>query len=236
MHHPNKAHRVPAAFISFNALRGRKSGFRPPPKGWVMDSGAFTTVNKHGGYPESAKAYGVEAARLSSMTPGLLAIVAQDYMCEPFVLAKTGLTIADHQRLTVERYDELAEVWDLFDGRCPVMPVLQGFAPEDYAVHIALYGARLALGAWVGVGSVCKRQGDPRAILAVLRAIKAVRPDLRLHGFGVKLTALRHPEVRDLLHTADSMAWSFSARKQGRDANSADEALAFYQKVAALSS
>ncbi len=87
--------------------------------------------------------------------------------------------------------------------------------------------------AWVGVGSVCKRQGDPGSIVAVLDAIHQVRPDLRLHGFGVKLTALKHPAVRAMLWSADSMAWSYSARKQGRDGNSSLEAQAFEAKVLA---
>ena len=47
----------------------------------------------------------------------------------------------------------------------------------------------------------------------------------------MKLTALTDPEVVELLHTADSMALSFSARKQGRSANDYREALAFEQKV-----
>lgn len=42
------------------------------------------------------------------------------------------------------------------------------------------------------------------------------RPDLLLHGFGLKTTALACGAVRDLLHTADSMAWSFAARREGR--------------------
>lgn len=86
-------------------------------------------------------------------------------------------------------------------------------------------------GMWVGVGSVCKRQGDPRAIMAVLQAIAAERPDLLLHGFGVKITSLVHPGVRALLATADSMAWSFAARKQGRDANDWREADRLVQRV-----
>ena len=69
------------------------------------------------------------------------------------------------------------------------------------------------------------------AIEAVLLAIKTERPDLRLHGFGVKTTALGSRLVRDLLHTADSMAWSFAARKQGRNANDYREAVAFKRRI-----
>ena len=53
----------------------------------------------------------------------------------------------------------------------------------------------------------------------------------RLHGFGAKLTALQSQEVRGLLHSADSMAWSFAARKAGRDANSWREAAAVAARI-----
>ena len=39
------------------------------------------------------------------------------------------------------------------------------------------------------------------------------------------------PGVRGLLWSADSMAWSYSARKQGRDPNDWREAKAFEAKV-----
>jgi hypothetical protein len=83
----------------------------------------------------------------------------------------------------------------------------------------------------VGVGSVCKRNANAGTIEGILSAIKAARPDLRLHGFGLKLTALASAAVRDFLESADSMAWSYSARKQGRSANDWREAMAFTQKI-----
>jgi hypothetical protein len=66
---------------------------------------------------------------------------------------------------------------------------------------------------WVGVGSVCKRNGSVADVTNVLAHIRAVRPDLNLHGFGLKLTALKNPSVRAMLHSADSMAWSQHAYK-----------------------
>lgn len=248
LHHPimaGKKHadgspKVRRACISFNVLRNRKGPFEEPADGWMMDSGAFTEVTTHGRYRSPPEDYAREAARW--VTPKLLCIVAQDYMCEPFVLKKTGLAIEDHQRLTVERYDALLLAWEnerVARGVSPeqwppVMPVLQGFAPADYLRHIAMYGERLKPGMWVGIGSVCKRQGNVRVIEDLLIQIVAARPDLRFHGFGVKLTALRSLVVRILLSTADSMAWSFSARKQGRNQNSVDEAVAFVAKVERL--
>lgn len=229
LHQPSDAQHFDAAFVSVNRLRGRKGPFQA--QDWIMDSGAFTEVSTHGRYRHSVEEYAAEIKRWSS-NGNLLAAVAQDYMCEPFIIAKTGLSVAEHQRLTIQRYDDLLAC-DV--GGVQIMPVLQGFAPGDYVQHIRLYGSRLSFGQWVGVGSVCKRNGDIRMIEAVLRAIKQERPDLRLHGFGLKTTALSSGLVRTLLHTADSMAWSFSARKQGRNANDWKEAKAWTARIDAPS-
>lgn len=218
LHQPSNAAHFDAAFVSVNRLRTRKGPFTVGD--WIMDSGAFTEISTHGRYRHEVSEYAAEIRRWAG-NGRLLAAVAQDWMCEPFIVAKTGLTVERHQQLTVERYDALLEH---DTAGVYVMPVLQGFAPTDYVAHIRMYGDRLAHGAWVGVGSVCKRNGDPRQIAAVLLAIKAERPDLLLHGFGLKTTALADPLVRSLLHTADSMAWSFHARKNGRNGNDWREA------------
>lgn len=225
LHQPSDARHFDAAFISVNRLRSRKSQFMTGD--WIMDSGAFTEVSTHGAYRHSVAEYASEIRRWSC-NGNLLAAVAQDYMCEPFIIRKTGLSVRQHQELTVERYDALTAC---DTGGVYIMPVLQGFLPQEYVHHIRMYGSRLAFGQWVGVGSVCKRNGDVRMIEAVLQAIKTERPDLQLHGFGLKTTALSSGLVRNLLATADSMAWSFSARKQGRNANDWREAKAWSNRI-----
>lgn len=231
MHHPHSAQQLPLACISVNVLRRRKGLFTPPAAGWMLDSGAFTEISSHGHYRHSPEQYAAEAARWLRVGR-LEVIVSQDFMCEPFILSKTGLTLEDHQRLTIERYDRILSAWEILtDGSVPVMPVLQGWAVEDYVRHLRAYGDRLKPGMWVGVGSVCKRQGRPEVTVAILEAIKAERPDLRLHGFGVKYTSLAHARIRELLYSADSMAWSFAARYEGRDPNSGQEALDFARRV-----
>ncbi len=198
-----------------------------------MDSGAFMELKLHGRYRDSVAEYAAQIRRWARCGT-LVAAVAQDYMCEPFMLERTGLTVAEHQRLTIERYDALlAEQTGTY-----VLPVLQGYTPAEYVDHIRQYGSRLAAGAWVGVGSVCKRNGDPGAIRDVLYSISRMRPDLRLHGFGVKRTALSLGIVRDYLYSADSMAWSFAARKARRagdltrSANDWREARGYARRVA----
>ena len=212
------------AFISVNRLRSRKAPFSVGD--WIMDSGAFSTILTHGGYPHGVEEYAAEIERWRGCGR-LLAAVAQDFMCEPAMLKITGLTVAEHQRLTIERYDALLP---LVDG-VYLMPVVQGYTPSEYVEHLKLYGDRLAPGAWVGVGSVCKRNGRPRDVERVLTAIATERPDLLLHGFGLKKTALASGLVRALLFSADSMAWSFAARREGRSGNDWREAQRYSDRI-----
>lgn len=224
LHQPSDCRRFERSFVSINRLRTRQSDFAV--RDWMLDSGAFSELARFGRYREGVEAYAVQIARWSRCG-NLLAAVTQDYMCEPIMLAKTGLTVARHQRLTVERFIALRSLVDA----TYIMPVLQGYRVREYLRHVALYGPLLRRGAWVGVGSVCKRNTDVEAIRAILRAIRATRPDLRLHGFGLKTVALRDHEIRRVLHSADSMAWSFHARRHGRNPNNWREARRFVERI-----
>jgi len=222
---PARASHFARCMVSINALRKRQSDFLV--NDWLLDSGAFTELSRFGAYRHSVEDYAREVLRWSRCG-NLLAAVSQDYMCEEFILKKTGLSIAEHQRLTIERYDALLS---LVQGTSlPVLPVLQGFRVSDYLNHLDAYGARLVAGAWVGVGSVCKRNARPGEIADILAAIKNKRPDLRLHGFGLKLTALENREVRELLYSSDSMAWSYPARF-GKGDDSLDTADEYLERV-----
>lgn len=226
MHHPSKARHLKRAFVSVNSIRHRKSNFEVGD--WIMDSGAFTRILRDGTH-EPAEEYATQIERWRT-NGNMLRAVSQDWMCEPTMLARTGLSVEDHQALTVKRFLELRSMCGDV-----VMPVLQGWVPDDYARHVEQYGDSLADRAWVGVGSVCKRQGKPSAIIAVLSAILDKRPDLRLHGFGVKRQSLADDGVRSRLFSADSMAWSFAARYEGRDSNCWREAVRYADGIESMS-
>jgi len=207
--------------ISANVLRDRvcEVPFLGCDEPWLLDSGAFIQVALQGGFSQSPQACAAMVRRYAAT--GLVAASTQDFMCERVALKATGLTVAGHQALTRERFDAIRNAGT---GRVHLLPVLQGRTPDDYRRHLEAYGDRIGYGAWVGVGSLCKRQGDPAVIAAILDAILLDRPDLRLHGFGCKRTSLLDPEVRPRLASADSMAWSYAARFEGRDQNAWDEA------------
>jgi hypothetical protein len=213
------------AMISVNRLLKRKSDF--PVKNWILDSGAFSRISQGIGHLSTRKY--AHLIRRWSTCGTLMAAVSQDYLCEPFILNVTGLTVQQHQRATIARYDSLTK---LLDGSgIYLMPVLQGYASEDYVQHITMYGDRLQPRMWVGVGSLCKRNRFPSQIESILLAIKGHRADLKLHGFGLKKISLGSGIVHDLLHSADSQAHGVAALYQGMSQNDPTIAIQYLQKI-----
>lgn len=228
MHNVKDAGQLRRVCVSVNRLINRVGGFHV--NDWIMDSGAFTQITTHGDFVMSEQQYVTQINKWYCMGR-MLAAVTQDYMCEAFALSRTGKTVSEHQELTVSRFDNLLEL----KPHAYIMPVLQGYLPEEYVRHALLYGRRrLRKYDWVGVGSVCKRNANPHKLYEVLAAIKSARPDLLLHGFGVKQTALQHPQIRKLLFSADSMAWSFAARMRGKNGNDWREAAAFACRIESM--
>jgi len=225
------AKKVDYSFISVNRFIGvnkRRKDFEC--KTWIMDSGAFSQVANTGDHLLTAADYAEQIKRWSRC--GILVrAAAQDYMCETFILKKLGRTVEDHQQMTTTNYRKLTRELKNIECQTQVMPVLQGYSPEEYANHVRDYGSLLEECAWVGVGSVCKRNSNPQSVADVLDAILDLRPDLRLHGFGIKKTCLQDSYISDRLFSADSMAWSFAARYEGGSPHDPDLALKYKERI-----
>jgi hypothetical protein len=186
-------------FVSARRLRGRKS--LPRAAGpWALDSGGYSELTLNGGYPVTAARYAAEVVRWADEAGGMAWAAVQDWMCEPHVLARTGLTVVEHQRRTVASYLELRAL----GPGVPWVPVLQGWAHADYLRHVEDYaaaGVHLAALPLVGLGSVCRRQDTGMA----------AGGGLRLHLFGYKVAGLLR--CGRYAASADSLAWSFAARR-----------------------
>lgn len=197
-------------FVSHRTLRSYKT----LPKAiapWALDSGGFTELSLHGKWVTTPEEY-VAAVRRYRDEIGMLQWASpQDWMNEPVMLAKTGLTVEEHQRRTVENFVRLRELApDL-----PIIPVLQGWEPADYLRCIDLYedyDVDLEKEPLVGVGTVCRRQ-DTAAGKEIMSLLAA--RDLKLHGYGVKTTGLKSFSAE--MVSADSMAWSYRARRDAQD-------------------
>ena len=191
-------------FISRRAFDKRKSSLDALGS-WALDSGGFSELRLNGGWTLNAQEY-VDRVNRINATPNLRWAAQQDWMCEEVMLEKTGLTVREHQRRTVDNFIELRSL----DCDVPIIPVLQGYTMDEYKECFEMFeasGVDLRAEPVVGLGSVCRRQNteDIERIVACFHA-----KDLRLHGFGVKTLGLKR--YGEMLESADSLAWSFGAR------------------------
>ena len=178
---------------------------------WALDSGGFTELSLYGEWRLSPDVYVAMVADFDRTIGNLEWAAPQDWMCEPAIRAQTGLTVAEHQRRTVDNYLLLCELWPQYrrDTECPFIPVLQGWDPADYLRCADLYeaaGVDLEAAPLVGLGSVCRRQATGQ----IGYLIDQLAGRYRLHAFGCKTGGLLAYGSR--LASADSMAWSFDAR------------------------
>jgi hypothetical protein len=203
--------------VSYRVMRERRR-LPEAQAPWILDSGAFTELRLHGRFTFTSEQYADDAERLALGLGRCRWVAPMDYMCEPFMVARTGLSVAEHQRRTVANFIVLRELLGPL-----VVPVLQGYAPREYDRCVGLYqdaGIDLAAEPVVGLGSVCRRSNTSE-IRRLIHYLSDHR--LRLHGFGLKGATFR--ALRGLLVSADSMAWSYAARREGRDSNSPAEAM-----------
>lgn len=201
-------------FVSRRRLQDRKrlpAAVSP----WSCDSGGFTELSMYGRWTIRFSNFVHEIRRYRDEIGKLDWAAPMDWMCEPFILAKTRGTVVGHQRRTIRNYLALIEA----APDVPWIPVLQGWTHGDYLRHVDDYlrhGIYLPSLPLVGVGSICRRQGETRTamILADLAGC-----GLRLHGFGLKLKGIAL--AGEHLVSADSMAWSFDARRKPNQCGSA---------------
>jgi hypothetical protein len=195
----------------------------------TLDSGGFKQLQMYGRWTESPFGYAERMVRHARRVGTVVGIAPQDWMCEDLVVNGGRLhgqhfvgtrrhldprhEMSDdavkllHQRFTVRSYLDQRH---LIDDR--VFPVLQGDTLAQYDRCANLYleaGVDLRDHPVVGLGSVCRRQSTEE-IEQVVRHCAGM--GLRLHGFGVKTNGLAR--YGRYLTSADSMAWSFTARRE----------------------
>lgn len=180
----------------------------PVPSGpWALDSGAFTELSMHGRWSIDAMQYSSEVRRFSQEMGMMRWAAIQDWMCEPIMIKKTRQSVGEHQRRTVANYKLLNQLApDL-----PWCPVLQGFTNAEYWECLRRYedaGVDLRSLPVVGLGSVCRRQ-DTNMVEELIQELHDY--GLNLHGFGFKVKGIERSAK--WLTSADSMAWSFEARR-----------------------
>lgn len=215
--------------LSANRIRRRKKEILTDGK-WMLDSGAFTQISRFGKFLISEDEY-VDIIKRHE-DKNLVCAATQDYMCEPDILKKTGKTIRQHIRMTVQRYFNILKKMRKAGCRTMLLPVLQGIDAEDYMECLALYeegwwklqnqlgflyrfgGEEFARPHRIGIGSMCKRNGNPGEVEAILDKMEYDLANFHVHLFGFKTTGLNIKwEIASRIHSADSFAYSMRSRK-----------------------
>jgi len=194
-------------FVSFRQLRGRRKPFKQTGP-VAIDSGGFSELSLFGEWTISPIEYVRELRRLrDEVGLNFEWAAGQDWMCEPHMIEKTGLSVAIHQARTIDNFMTLR----FLAPELAFVPVLQGQTLADYLDHAAQFeraGFDLRAQPLVGVGSVCRRQASAE-IEGIMRGLSSM--GLKLHGFGVKKQGLAR--YSDCLESSDSLAWSMAARR-----------------------
>jgi hypothetical protein len=197
-------------FVSWVRMRRQKTPFKKRARqAWALDSGGFSEIAKHGRWTSTPAQYVEAVEQYMDEVGGMEWAAQQDWMCEPHMIEKTGLSVREHQERTVANFLELRSL----APHLPIAPVLQGWELDDYPRAIELFesaGIDLRGEHVVGVGSVCRRQAtaDIEDLFASLSGY-----GLRMHGFGVKTAGVAR--YGQHLASADSMAWCVAAGHNG---------------------
>lgn len=215
-HHPDWLAKTDVPlFVSRASLHDRRTF--PRARGpWALDSAGFKELEMHGRWTFSAKEYVALVRRLRDEVGNLEWAAICDWMVEEQIISQTGLTVAEHQRRTIDSYLELRSLAPDIQWT----PVLQGWTQGNYLDHAEAYekaGVDLSALPLVGVGSICRRQAT---LAAQLTIAEFARSGIKPHGFGVKKAGLTSGMAHSLA-SADSMAWSTNARKNPNDAATA---------------
>lgn len=184
----------------------RYKKLQPANTRWALDSGGFTELNMYGRWQTTPHQYAAQVQRFVNEIGQLDWAAPQDWMCEPQVLRRTGLTVEQHQALTVRNYIDLKTI----SPQLPFIPALQGWHADDYLRHVDMYqhaGIDLTAVPIVGMGTFCRR-ASTRPVQQLVQRL--ANDGLNMHGFGVKQDGL--PIMGHHLHSSDSMAWSLTAR------------------------
>ena len=189
---------LPRVMLSFNFTRTLKKPWKIDIP-FMLDSGAYSVILKHGKYPYSAEDY---ASNIEAWKPDIA--WTMDCPCEPSVRKAGNYNPREAQVQTNNNSRLLEHLTDF-----PISHVVQGWTLDDYLSNLDLIKSEGLLTERLAIGSVCRR-GKTQEVSRIIREIRRNVPGwVKLHGFGIKTDVLKTHSKHDL-YSADSMSWAYS--------------------------
>jgi hypothetical protein len=210
--------------VAKNDQQGTFRSIRPPAhESLYLDSGGYAFFHRHGDYPYTLDQYAALAVAY-----GADFVSTMDYPCEVGVKRPERLrTNVDRIRRTVENASTAMERFP----KLPWVPVVQGFAPQEYEASADLIVDAGLERPVMAIGTLCARKSADEA-WAIIRTVARKLPGVKLHGFGIDMRFLRDRRIRSTLWSADTSAWKFNP-PSGRMFPRNDEKAATFTKYSA---
>lgn len=220
---------LPNVCYSYATYQNRQKPLWKPPGKMLLDSGGFVFISKHGRYTSSLVKY---LAFVRKNNPDLF--VSQDWTCDPLSIERTGLTVEEHIHRTV---DNAIQIWGRLteEEQKKFIPVIQGWDVKDYLECIDLYRQSGIEITYYGLGSLVRKNCDSDIARIISRVSEELGPDIKLHGFGVKVGVINR--LHNHLTSIDTQAGMFYAKNRNgewvkfTDGSKQQVLIDYYQKL-----
>jgi len=172
-----------------------------------LDSGGFSFFTKYSDYPFTVREYVKWICEMQKVNNGKVKYAAiMDYPCEPSINRKAFKTNKERIEKTVENAIKC------FENEIPAkwIPVLQGYALDEYIFCLDLYKEHGILTDYIAIGSMCKRSNISEIVKIVYEIKKVYRG--KIHVFGLTIKALRNVALFNLIHSCDTIGYTFACK------------------------
>lgn len=132
-------------------------------------------------------------------------VAAPDFACEPELHESS---VEHRVERTVEEHAFAVHQYDNDDYDFELVPVLQGYEPEQYDYCIDRFEQEGLIRDYMAIGTVCKRDSVDD-INRVVSVVERRLPDVDLHMFGMTLNAWKDRRLWGRFRSADTAAWNW---------------------------
>lgn len=174
-----------------------------------------------GGAPDTMKAWGGEYPTsdeeyldyVEKYEPEYFAL--RDYPCEKKLLREIDRTVEKNLEMTIDRHINLMDLLDDRDIKSEPVSVIQGKDTSDYLKCIEMFEDHNLITPYIGIGTLCGRSAN-EVIKKVVKTVREQLPNKKIHGFGIKKSALKIGEIFRKLDSADSQAYEYNEQHSSR--------------------